>query len=125
MTRPKKPFTEQELKSIEAAAGIGLTMKQIASLQGTTLRTLQRKLKRTTGGKEAVMGGRAKAFAQVAKTLFEMATSGREAGMTKFYLQTRGGNRWQERKSLEVGGKDGKPIEQAIKIIVEDYREDE
>jgi hypothetical protein len=84
MPRKPKAFSKQELQEIEALAGMGMTVNQIADLKGVCDDTL-----RKHAGAQ-LKKGKAKTVARVAKTAYEMAHSGKFPGMTKFWLQCQG-----------------------------------
>jgi hypothetical protein len=124
MASPKKtPFTKEEIAQIEAMASHGLTMQQIADIRRISKDTLERRLKYSPDGVNAIRRGRAVAIANVAQTAYTMANNGKNPAMTMFYLKTRA--RWRERDRLEVTGKNGKPIDSKMELIVTDARDDE
>lgn len=92
MPRPSKKLTKQDLSEIEMMAGLGLTQQQIADIKGFCVETLVKH------AQKAYKQGKAKAIAKVSKTAFDMATSGRQPTMTKFYLRTQAG--WCEQYNI-------------------------
>jgi hypothetical protein len=89
MARPGFKVTDESRKTVRALAGYGLTHEQIARMIG--LRS-PKTLRKYFQGELA--GGTAEASAQVAQTLFRMATSGTQPAATMFWLRTRA--RWSE-----------------------------
>ena len=92
MPRPAKKLSKQELDEIEALAGLGLTQQQIADVKEICIDTLRKY------AIKAYHKGKSKAVARVAKTCFEMASSGKQPVMTMFYLKTQAG--WQSTPSI-------------------------
>ena len=87
--------TDEELVLIEKYSGLGLSIKKIAPLLNIGTSTLERCF--TTNDyyiADAVHRGRSKAEAAVTNTAFKMAKSGKQPGMTQFWLKTRAG--WKE-----------------------------
>lgn len=110
--RPRIPLSAQEVKNIEAMAGLGMSMVQISQVLGMSKATLERRMNDSPpelAAKEALDRGRAVAIAAVSKTAFEMAKSGKESGMTQFWLQCRAD--WKKTESQEISGPNGGPIE--------------
>lgn len=110
--RPRIPLSAQEVKNIEAMAGLGMSMTQISHVLGMSRATLERRMKDSPpelAAKEALDRGRAMAISAVSKTAFEMAKSGKESGMTQFWLQCRAN--WKKTESKEISGPDGAAIE--------------
>ena len=88
----KIPLTEKDVATIEAMSGWGMTMQQIAQVLKMNKRTLERRIKDTPaelGAAVALERGRAVAASVVARKCYEMASSGKEPGMTQFWLQCR------------------------------------
>lgn len=91
-TRGRKPFkatSEQEFQ-VQELAGLGLTTEQIAHVTQIALRTLSRHFQ------EQISAGKARAIANVARTLYAMAVSGDSPASTFFYLKTQAG--WKEKE---------------------------
>jgi hypothetical protein len=76
-------------------SGLGLTQEQIAHVKDICVDTLRKY------ANQAYHKGKAKAVARVARTCFEMATSGKQPVMTMFYLKTQGG--WRVTPSIPEG----------------------
>jgi hypothetical protein len=117
-----KTLTDEQMKQVEAMAGYGLSVPQIAHCIGFAVRTFEKRVEEDEELKECLERGRAKAFVQVAQACFRMASSGKKEhqAATFFWLKTRGG--WRETNRLEHTGEDGKPIEGKFKLVIEDYR---
>lgn len=93
-------LTPQQIQNIETMAGYGLTVEKIATLLGISKRTFERRMKDTPGAADALSKGRAKASLDVIQTAYEMATSGKSAAMTIFWLKVREG--WKEHQIIET-----------------------
>jgi hypothetical protein len=105
----RKPFepTEVERKQVEAFSGYGLSLEYIAALirNGIHIETL------TSHFEKELLTGRAKAGAQMTKSVFQKAMSGSE-NLMKYWCSTQLG--WKEPpKQLEHTGKDGGAITMA------------
>src|SRR5690348_13907128 len=98
MPRPKFQPTDEQRRVVKSLAGYGLKQEQIASLLGLASTTTLRKYFR--GELER---GPVEAQANVRRTLFKLATSGRNPGATMYWLKTRA--RWSEK------GKTPEPVE--------------
>jgi predicted transcriptional regulator len=86
----------------EDLAGYGLTHEQIAHVLGVSQDTVERHYT------DELEAGLALALATVAKTAYQMATSGDEPAMTMFWLKTRA--KWKEVQHHEVTGKEEGPL---------------
>lgn len=116
MPRPKRdPLSPDEIRQLETLSGLGLSLEQVALTWKTSIGTLKRRIKETPECSDPLKRGRAVALTNVAKSLYQQATSGNMAAIC-FYLKTRGGKRWREKDRVEVTGKDGKPIEHAHSV---------
>jgi len=91
--RPKKVFTEAELRSIGVMAGYGLPVGHMAAILGVSESTLYRNKKWNPTIKEAYDKGLARARITVAKVLFEKATVDRDMTAIIWYEKTRCGMR--------------------------------
>lgn len=100
--KPHKP-TDDLRRQIEQASGLGLPHDQIAALVGISDETLRKYY-----GPELAVG-KAKASAQVAKTLFNKAVQGGDT--TAMIWWTKAQMRWAETQRHENSGPDGGPIE--------------
>jgi hypothetical protein len=86
MTKTRYQPTEKTRKKVKALAGVGLPQEKICTLIGLrSTKTLRRYF-----SKELALGI-AESCTGVAKTAFNLASSGKNAAMTIFYLKTRGG----------------------------------
>lgn len=91
--RPKKVFTEAELRSIGVMAGYGMPIGHIAAILGVSESTLYRNKKWNPAIKEAYVKGAARARLTIAKTLFEKATVERDNTALIWWEKTRYGMR--------------------------------
>jgi len=89
MARPRFQITAENRKAARALAGYGLKHEQIARVIGMRSTKTLRKYFRSE-----LAGGSAEASAQVAQTLFTMATSGSHPAATMFWLKTQA--QWRE-----------------------------
>lgn len=80
--------TELSRKTVEVAAGYGLPYPMIATLVGIGSETTLRRYYA-----EELASGKARAVFQVAKTLFDRATAGKDLGAAIFYLKSQAGFR--------------------------------
>jgi hypothetical protein len=94
MSRPRFQPTEEQRHQVRALAGYGLRQAQIASVVGVGSTATLRKHFR-----EELTLGPLEARANVARTLFRLATSGRNPAATMFWLKTRAG--WSEQGKVE------------------------
>jgi hypothetical protein len=111
--RKKYEPTEKDLRVVETMAGCGMPQDAIARAMGIDSKTLRKHFRRTLDSSAD------KADAQVAATLFKLATSGRCAAATMFWMKCR--RRWSETTRLEHSGPDGRtlvPIE-AARVLLE------
>jgi hypothetical protein len=102
----RKPFepTDHERKQVEAMSGYGVPIEQIAVLvrDGIDTDTLRKHFA------QELISGKAKANAQVGKTLFQKVMSGDTAAMI-WWTKTQ--MRWKEVQQHELTGADGAPLE--------------
>jgi len=102
----RKPFepTDHERKQVEALAGYGLPIEQIAVLvrDGIDYDTLRKHFA------QELISGKAKANAQVGKTLFQKVMAG---DTTAAIWWTKTQMRWKEVQQHELTGADGAPLE--------------
>jgi len=97
------------MAQIEAMAGVGLKVEQMAAILGMSKATFDRRMRDTPGASEALEKGRARASFTISKTAFEMAKGGHHVAMTIFWLKCREG--WRETpQAIEHSGPDGAPI---------------
>ena len=90
--------TEEQRQKVKAMAGFGLKQEQIAILlELSSVATLRKHFR------QELTRGPIEAKVNVRKTLFKMATSGRNPGATMYWLKTRAG--WSEK------GKTPEPVE--------------
>jgi len=111
----KQPLTEEDrwlegvfdadeeiLKRVRNLAYIGLKRSEIAAVLGVRQQTFDSQLKRLPHLREAVENGRARGIAKVAGIAFEMASSGKDKDMTRFFLRAQAG--WSETIGVEHSG---------------------
>ncbi len=89
--RPLFDPTEEQRRLVRTLSAMGTRQKEIAKMIGIAPKTLREHFR------EELDKGAIEANAQVAKTLFQMATSGTTPAATIFWLKTRA--RWSERAS--------------------------
>jgi hypothetical protein len=92
MGRKAKKFTKQELEEIEMMAGLGLTQQQIADIKDICVDTLRKY------ARPQLKRGKSKGIGNVAKTAYQMATSGKSPAMTMFFLKTQA--QWRETPAI-------------------------
>jgi hypothetical protein len=104
--RPAFDATDAERKQVEALSGYGLPIEQIAVLirEGIDTDTLRKHFA------TELQSGKAKANAQVGKTLFQKAMGGDTTAMI-WWSKTQ--MRWAETQKHELTGADGAPLEVA------------
>jgi len=107
--KPHKP-TDDMRKQVEQASGLGLPHDQIAALIGISDETLRKYYRAELGI------GKAKASAQIAKTLFNKAQSG---DTTALIWWTKAQMRWAEVQRHELTGADGGAIKTESNIFEE------
>jgi len=102
----RKPFqpTDPERKQVEALSGYGLPIEQIAVLirEGIDTDTLRKHFA------TELQSGKAKANAQVGKTLFQKVMAG-DTTAAIWWSKTQ--MKWSETQKHELTGADGLPIE--------------
>jgi predicted transcriptional regulator len=91
--KPKKP-SPKDLAEIEMLAGMGLTQQQIGHIKGLCTDTLRKYAHRE------LRRGKSMGIGKVAKTAYEMATSGKHPAMTMFFLKTQA--QWRENPPVPV-----------------------
>ncbi len=102
--RPAFVPTENERKQVEALSGFGLPFEQIAALvrDGIHIDTLR------THFQAELVNGKAKANAQVGKSIFQKAMAGDTTAQIWWSKCQMG---WKDTQRLEHTGADGAPIE--------------
>lgn len=109
--------TEQERKQVEAMSGYGLPIEQIAVLvrDGIDYDTLRKHFA------QELISGKAKANAQVGKTLFQKVMAGDTTAMI-WWTKTQ--MRWKEVQQHEITGPGGGPIPLA-NLTADDLTDDQ
>ncbi len=97
MSYPSHKPTAKLRAEVEAYATVGVPHKMIAALINTSDNTLLKHYARE------LEVGKAKATAQVAKTLFQLATVGKNLGAMIFWLKAQAG--WREVQTIEFDDK--------------------
>ena len=87
-------LTPHEIEQCEKLAGLGMSIREMGHIIGVSKSTMERRQHDQPELSEAIERGRAKASAAVRNTAFKMATSGRHAAMTIFWLKCR--DQWRE-----------------------------
>ena len=102
--RPAFEPTDHERKQVEAMSGYGLPIEQIAVLvrDGIDTDTLRKHFA------QELISGKAKANAQVGKTLFQKVMAG-DTTAAIWWSKTQ--MRWKEVQQHELTGADGAPLE--------------
>jgi hypothetical protein len=102
--RPAFEPTDHERKQVEAMSGYGLPIEQIAVLvrDGIDTDTLRKHFT------QELISGKAKANAQVGKTLFQKVMAG-DTTAAIWWSKTQ--MRWKEVQQHELTGADGAPLE--------------
>lgn len=108
--RPAFEPTDAERKQVEALSGYGLPIEQIAILirDGIDADTLRKHFS------TELQSGKAKANAQVGKTLFQKVMAG-DTTAAIWWSKTQ--MRWSETQKHEVTGADGAPLGLAVEFI--------
>ena len=101
--RMKDGLDFETIQQIEKLSGLGLTQPQIAYVMNMKPEKFQWYLRKDSMMRQAMDRGVALANAQVARTLFKLATSGECPAATFFWAKTRMG--WSEVNQLQVSVK--------------------
>lgn len=94
-----KPKIEINIETIEQLASRGLTLEQIASSMGFSVRTLMSRKSESAEIAEAIKRGKDKGITIIANKLFKAASGGNISAMI-FFLKTQGG--WKETQKIEA-----------------------
>lgn len=99
-TKPSHQPAEETKRQIETLSGFGLTQDQIALVIGLSPPTLRKYYE------HEISSGKAKACAQIAKTLFQQATKADKPNMSAaiFWLKCQAG--WKENQDDKPGKKE-------------------
>lgn len=97
--------TSENKRLVETSAGLGLPHEQIGALIGIDDKTLRKHYR------AELDLGKAKASAQIAKTLFNKAQSG---DTTALIWWTKAQMKWAETQKQEHSGADGAPISHSV-----------
>ena len=105
-------FTSKQIGQVEALAGVGMTVEQIADYMGCSKSTMDRRIAEDEKLNEALRKGRTRAHGKVLQAAYNMATDEKHSDFTKFYLRSRYG--WSEKQEIEISGDIGVNSEQAF-----------
>lgn len=92
---------EIDIEKLEALAGQGLTVKQIADCLGIARCTIYDHKKKNPDISDALKRGRAKGLATVTNALFTSANGGNVTAQI-FYLKNRDPGKWRDRKEIDA-----------------------
>jgi hypothetical protein len=109
VARPKPKLTDEQIRQVETMAGLGLSTERMAAILDIAPRTFDRIIADNPEVSGAIEKGISTAHANVTKTAYSLAVSGKVPAMTMFWLKCRA--RWKEVHAVEVSGPDGKPVE--------------
>lgn len=98
--RPKKEWSDFELRTISKLSGLGLTTDQIGDFFGLTGSTIRSHTQRNERFRDAINQGRAVGLSKVAESLFKNATKHNNVSAQIFFLKTKGG--YRESKFREI-----------------------
>lgn len=96
MGRPAKEFTDSDIKTIQILAAAGTPYRVIGKAFGVSEATLSVRFRDELADAKAQCNG------EVARTLYQMATSGACPAATFFWLKTQAG--WRETQHIEHSG---------------------
>jgi hypothetical protein len=99
--------TDETKRLVESSSGLGLPHESIAILVGIDDKTLRKHYR------HELDLGKAKANGQIAKTLFQKATSG---DTTSLIWWTKSQMRWSETVRQELTGENGAPLLSGIQV---------
>jgi hypothetical protein len=117
MTKPRIKITADQ---IEELARAGLSVAQIAGSLRVSETTLRNRLRDKKAFQLALEKGRADSVEKVSNKLFESAMSGNVTAQI-FFLKCRAG--WKETDKHELTGADGKELQTAPFVIINDLKE--
>lgn len=96
MAKPEIKLTDDQIAEVERMATIGLSVPKISAILNISKKTFERIMNRDERVYDAIEKGRAAGSEAVLKCAWTMATSGKDTGMTIFWLKTR--EQWSENK---------------------------
>jgi hypothetical protein len=103
--------TQEQRRQVKTLAGLGMKQAQIANLVGIHSAATLRKYFRTE-----LLEGPVATAVKVRRTMYEMATSGRNQAATMFWLKTRAG--WSEKgREPELFEEREKPMKMVIRFV--------
>jgi len=110
--RPKGSYEikieEKDYNTVSTLSGFGFSQDDMAVALGMSRATFVRRLSEDTRLREAVLKGKIHANNAVAGVAYKMATSGKSARMTQYWLSCQAG--WSQTSKLEVTGAEGMPL---------------
>lgn len=89
-----------DIEQIRMLAGLHLSLDEIAAILGISKETLRRRRMENPDIDEAIAKGKAQSKRNVTATAYKMATGGKSATMTQFWLETQG--KWKKTVALEL-----------------------
>lgn len=107
--KPFRPTDENKIQ-VEAMAGYGVPLKQVASLIGIDEKTLYKYFRKE------IDNGKAKANAKIGQTLFQQAMAGNTSAAIWWTKSQMG---WRDKKTIELTGEDGQAIKTDNTLKVE------
>lgn len=96
---------------VETLAGQGLSKKEIAYCLNISEKSIYNKQKNDVQFLQAIKKGRAKGLKKVTNALFQNATESNNVTAQIFYLKNRSPEDWSDRRTTELTGKGGGPVE--------------
>jgi AraC-like DNA-binding protein len=105
MSRPRFAPSDQQRQLVKSLAAYGIGQEEIARKIGVSSKTLRRHFR------EELDRGATDANAQVAQTIYKMATSGEFPAASIFWLKCRAG--WRQ------NGRVGREAQQTVPFVVE------
>ena len=109
MARQAHQPTDQQRRQVEAMAGYGVPIKQIAAIMDMSDNTLMKHYRKELDA------GDAKATAKVAETLYRKAVEDRDTASIIFWMKARAG--WSEKQRLEHTGPNGAPLGINVRFV--------
>ena len=107
MSRPRFEPTGEQRRLVKSLAAYGTRQEAIAEVVGVTAKTLRKHFRKELDR------GATEANTQVAQTMFRMATSGKSAASTIFWLKCRAG--WRQNAATGREAKETSPF--VIEVI--------
>jgi len=102
MPRPRHQPTDKTRAEVQAYAMVGVPHHDLARLVQLSIKTLLKYYR------DELDTGKARATAQVGRSLFRMATTGNNVAAAIFWMKAQAG--WREKQLIEHTGADGDPL---------------